>query len=233
MEQIDFSNSEDITLFTDEEQVAVKTVNHEFSQRSKLKGLSYEFMIFNDIQCYQSIERKHGRKFRYRVNLSLLDPRPVRRFKLSEFGLFGAGILAVLSFLLAYAGWFSNLSLPSNIMMPLTVLMVTACLLTLMMTLLKSEDRMLFFSHYGRVPVLQLINRNPNRKDFDAFMQLLSQHIIRAQHQSGNSMTDLLTRELKELRRLKDEEVIEEARYEKAKQRIFRNKAFKSNGSQG
>ena len=52
VEEIDLSQQDDITLFTDDEHIVVKHVNFEFVQHSKMKGEVREFTVFNDVQCF-------------------------------------------------------------------------------------------------------------------------------------------------------------------------------------
>ena len=226
MEQIDLRTSEDITQFTDEEQVAVDKINHEFVQENPLKGETREFTLFNDIQCYQAVRRKHGGKYKYRVNLSHLDPKPKREFILADNWLIIAAISGVIGFMLVYIGWFSDMQFDSQIMVILSALSICFCLIAFLIALLKTRDRVLLYSYYGRAPVLELMNKNPDRASFAEFMALLSEHISQARENSTINSTDRLVAELKELRRLKDETVISEAVYEQAKKRIFRNPAF-------
>ena len=228
MEEINYSAAEDITLFTDEEQVKVNKINEEFSQSSSLKGLQYRFTLFNDNQCYQHKERKHGGKFKFRINLGYLDPKPVHRFQLAESWLIGTAILAIVSLLMVYLNWFRPGTINSSLGMTLTIAAVTLCLLSLLLTILKSGNRVYFYSQFGRASILELLNANPDKKSFNNFMQTLSQFIISAQASARLDRTEQLAQELKELRRLKDEMVISRQDYERAKKRIFRNKAFKS-----
>ncbi len=228
MEEIHYSTTEDITLFTDEEHVTVKKVNEEFTQQSSLKGLLFRFTLFNDIQCYQYIERKHGGKLKFRVNLSYLDPRPVHRFQLAESWIISAAIFAIISLLMIYLNWFREPPFSTSLGMTLTISALTLCLISLLLGVLKSEDRIYFYSQYGRASILELLNRNPDKQSLESFLNTLSQHIISAQTSARLDRTEQLVQELKELRRLKDEMVITEETYEKAKQRIFGNKAFKS-----
>lgn len=229
MDEIDLTAAEDITLFTDEEQVEVQTVDRVFDQQSKLRGLDYQFTIFNDIQCYQQVKRKHGRKQKFRIDLSYLDPKPVLRFRLAEGWLFTTAILAVISFILIYIGWFkSAMSFQSDLLLIISIASITLTLMSLMIAILKTDNRMIFYSQFGRVPILEPLNKNPDKKSFTDFMQELSSHIISAQSKGRMDKTERLTRELKELRRLMNEEVITEQNYENAKKRIFSNKAFRN-----
>lgn len=227
MEQIDLTSNEDITEFTDEEHVAVKKVNHQFQQVSKLKGIVRDFSIFNDIQCYQMVTKKHGGKHKFRINLTYLDPQPERNFILADSWLITAAISAIFSFLLVYAGWFSTMQLNQTIVFIMTSVSISFSLIAFLITLLRTHDRVVLFSRYGHVPILEFINKNPDSKAFLKFMDTLGEHILKAQKNSQLSVTGQLKFELKELRRLHEESAIPEEYYEKAKKRIFSNQAFK------
>lgn len=228
MEEIDLTAHEDITLFTDEEQVELDHVNEEFRQESKLKGIVREFTLFNDIHCYQSVTRKHGGKHKFRVNLTYLDSKPRRFYNLASGWLITAGISAILSFLLVYLGWYSGMQVNQSIAIILTTLSATFSFIALLLALLKTQDRVIYYSRFGHIPILELINNSPNRQAFSSFVQTLSSQIIQARQKSQLDTTARLTMELKELRRLKDEGVIPDTHYEQGKKRIFRNQAFKS-----
>lgn len=228
MEEIDLTTEEDITLFTDDERVSVNKVNREFRQESKLKGLINEFTIFNDNQCYQKVIKKHGGRHKFRVNLSYLDPEPRRERKLADSWLVTAAISAILAFLLIYLGWFSDNSagLHTQLLYILLCTTVSFSCIAFMIAILKTRDRLVIYSKCGRAPVLQLINNNPDRESFLKFMNCLSRHILLSRKNISCSATELLAMELKELRRLKDEGVINGSQYDISKQRIFSNKAF-------
>ncbi len=228
MESIDLSSNEDITQFTDEEQVDVNQINQEFVQENKLKGEAREFTIFNDSQCYQSVRLKHGGKYKFRANLTYLNAKPKRSFDLAEGWLITAAITAIFSFLLVYLRWFSQIQMDNQILTMALSLSITFTLIAFMVGLLKTRDRILFYSKFGHVPVLELMNYKPDRESFKQFIDQLSSYIIKAQHAADLSATDALVMELKELRRLKDETVIAESQYEQAKKKILQNKAFTS-----
>ncbi len=228
MESIDLSSNEDITQFTDEEQVDVNQINQEFVQENKLKGEAREFTIFNDSQCYQSVRLKHGGKYKFRANLTYLNAKPKRSFDLAEGWLITAAITAIFSFLLVYLRWFSQIQMDNQILTMALSLSISFTLIAFMVGLLKTRDRILFYSKFGHVPVLELMNYKPDRESFKQFIDQLSSYIIKAQHAADLSATDALVMELKELRRLKDETVIAESQYEQAKKKILQNKAFTS-----
>ncbi len=228
VEEIDLNAQEEITLFTDDEHVAVRTIDREFRQESKLKGIVREFTIFNGIQCYQKVTRKHGGKHKFRVNLACLDPEPRRIYNLADNWLIMGAIGLVLSFLLVYLGWFRTppLQISNSLLYILTSVALSFSIIALLLALLKTRDRLVIYSKCGRAPVLELINNNPNKQQFMEFMDSLSRHILLSRRGISSSPTELLAMELKELRRLRDEHAIKEDQYESAKKRIFRNRAY-------
>ena len=228
MEHINLASNEDITDFTDEEQIPVKKVNHKFRQESKLKGIVREFTIFNDTQCYQRVIRKHGGKHKFRTNLSYLNPQPKRDFILANRWLIAAAISAILSYILVYVGWISSIKFSQTIISMLAALSITFCFIALLIALLRTNDRIVLFSRYGHAPILEFINNNPDSRQFLQFIKTLRKHILQAQASLQLSITDQRKHELKELRRLKSEAVITEAHYERAKKRILKNQAFTS-----
>jgi hypothetical protein len=232
IEEIDFGGQEDITMFTDDEHIVVKHINFEFVQNSKMKGELREFTVFNDIHCYQKVTRKHRGKKKFRVNLAYMDPMPQRQYILADSWLFVAAISAVVSFLLIYVGWFSEMQVNSNIMFILTSLSITFCLLAVLVALLKTQDRLIMHSRFGRAPILEFINNNPDHESFQQFSDMLSRQILLASQRNPASPKEILAQELKELRRLTNESVIPALHYERAKKQIFRNKAFKTDNGE-
>ena len=228
MEQIDLNADDDITLFTDDEHVVVRDINLSFQQQSRLKGVSYEFTVFNDNQCYQKVTRRYGAKYKFRINLACLDPQPRREFSLADSWLVFAGICAILGLLLVYAGWIREppVRIDRSLLFGLTGFSITACLITVLFALLKTRDSLILVSKCGRAPVLELINNNPAAGSFGEFIDELSRRILQARNDMPGSMTDKLVLELKELRRLRNEGVISDAQYESAKLRIFKNEAY-------
>ncbi len=225
--QIDIASEEDITQFEDAEHVAVKKINHEFVQESKLKGQINEYTIFNDIHCYQSVQKKHGGKTKFRVNLSYLDPKPHRQVILAKSWLITAAAGFIVGLLVVYLGWFSPIQFIDQSMLTIVTTMVfTFSVIALLVALLRTHDRILFHSRYGQIPILEFFNKKPDAHSFEEFIHRLSRYIGLAQQVCKYDTNKCLTLELQELRRLKKEHVISEQQYEQGKQVIFNNKAF-------
>ncbi len=227
MREIDLKGTEDITLVSEEaEPVKVNKVNEKFRQENKLKGEVREFTVFNGAYCSQSVSRKHGKQQNFRVDLTILDPVSKRNFVLAHGWLFTAAISVVLSFLLIYAGWFSSMHLNNGVMVILASLSLTSCAIFFLVSILRSRDRIILSSQFGRVPVLELINKKPGGTTFSSFINTLSSYIQTAKYNDQLNTKDRLIKELREIRRLKEESVIAEDDYERAKKKILQHKAF-------
>jgi len=223
--EIDLEPLEDDTTtnFSDNEKIPVEHINFEFEQRSKLHGLYRKITIFNDTHCYQSIKNKHQRKYKYRIDISYLDPRPFRiRVKAWKW-LYGCLALLGLDLALLAAGWLDNSSVA---FLGLFIGVLVVAVMSLLAFFHYSRDRVYFRSQYGRIKLIELINKNPDAEKFRSFVNKFVMQINKSKTVKNLNQTKFLARELQELRRLKDETVVPTDSYEKAKKLIFRHKAF-------
>ena len=231
MENIDLNAPDDDTFFTDEEHVVLDKVDFEFEQKNKLRGLYRKITIFNGNQCYQSIKNKHRRKYKYRVDIAYLDPRPIRKRKIAKKWLYSSAGFFVASLLLIYIGWFSSLftATPGVSYSTSTVVCVSAMILSLLLFAHQSYDKVIFRTHFGRVKLIELINKYPNEADFRKFVGRFIVQIKKARTQKRFTTSKFLARELREIRRLRNETVVTEQQYEAAKVIIFKHDSFKAN----
>ena len=225
--EIDLEGIEDDTTtnFSDNEQIPVEHINFEFEQQGKLHGLYRKMTVFNDTHCYQSIKNKHQRKFKYRIDIAYLDPRPFRSRSIDWKWLYGSILLFLLNPILYFTGWFDNASITS---MGLILGINVVALMCLLAFFYYMRDKVYFRTQYGKIKLIELINKNPDNDSFRKFIHRFIQQINKSKTAKGLNQTKFLARELQELRRLRDETVIPNESYEKAKRVIFKHEAFKS-----
>ena len=89
-----------------------------------------------------------------------------------------------------------------------------------------STDTVYFRSQYGKVRLFELINMNPDKSAFRSFINKFIMQIKKSKTAKGFNQSKFLARELRELRRLKDEGTVPAGSYESAKKLIFKHKAF-------
>ena len=216
---------DDSTEFTDGENVPVEHVNFELEQTARMHGIYRKITVFNDTHCYQTIKNKHRRKYKYRTDIAYLDPRPFRsrvrswRYLYLAMALLGADAVLLL-------GGFVDTS--SINFLGLFVGLLVIGIMSLLAFFYYSRDRVFFRTRYGKIRLVELINKNPDNRSFRSFLNNFVMQINKAKTARGLNQAKFLARELKELRRLKDEAVIPENSYEKAKRLIFKHEAFTS-----
>ncbi len=214
---------DDTTIFSDNENIPVEHINFELEQRSKLHGLYRKITIFNDTHCYQSIKNKHQRKYKYRIDIAYLDPRPFRSRVKEWKWLYASAVFLILDLALYVAGWLDTSSVNS---LGLFLGGLVISVMSLLAFFYNSRDRVFFRSQYGKIKLIELINKNPDGDSFRSFISKFIMQVKKAKTAKNMNQTRLLARELQELRRLKDETVIPVNSYEKAKKLIFKHEAF-------
>jgi hypothetical protein len=225
-DEIDLQPVDDeITQFSDDEKVPVEHVNFEFEQSHKLRGMYRKLTFFNDTQCYQKIKIKHRRKYKFRLNLAYLDPRPFRLRHIVWKWLYASIALWCGAAAFVVTEWFDSSSVIS---LGIIVGVIVAALLTLLTFFYLSHDTVYFRSQFGKIRLFELANNNPNKDDFREFINKIVVQINKSKAAKGMNQSQLLAAELKELRRLKDESIVPDENYEKAKRLIFKHEAFKS-----
>ena len=223
-DQIDLESfDDDVSDITDIGKLPIKPVNFELVQSSKMHGNYRKFTVFKDFYCHQLINIKHRKPFEYSIDLTYLDPRPFRSRTRAWRWLIGALVLLGVDAVLLLAGFVDTSSI--NFLGLFLGLLVVG-IMSLLAFFYYSRDRVYFRTRYGRIKLVEFANNSPNRKLFREFLRQFVGQINKTQTTRAFSQSKTLARELKELRRLKDAAIIPERSYEKAKQVIFKHKAF-------
>jgi hypothetical protein len=89
-----------------------------------------------------------------------------------------------------------------------------------------SRDTVYFRTQYGKIKLVEMINKNPDNDSFRGFIDKFVKQIIKCKTAKGITQNKFLANELQELRRLKNETMIPTISYEKAKKLIFKHEAF-------
>lgn len=202
----------------------VHAINEEFTQESTIKGIKRSFVIFNDKQLLQSLKsfrNKEGKP--YRINLRYVSPEPVRDRRYAWRLLAATGICLTLMVLLACVWHFTRFN--SYYLLVAASLFAAASMIALLLFFHNSHDTFIYTSLAAGVPLIELDNRKPSLREFDAFLHKLEQYIRKA-HECGVSRQQLLAGELRDIRRLKDDGMLSEETYEHARTQIFRHKEY-------
>jgi hypothetical protein len=188
-------------------------------QASWMRRFQSKFILFDNHRLSVKTQGFMQSARDYTFDIGILDPQPRRSLKLcwSNFLIFIALCGAAWSIVLT--GFMSNT-------VPLSLILGACAGLSLILAVYRSHDRLVFYSHYGRVPLVVLFNRSPNRVALDSFTDTLVQHVedAKVRYPSAN---ELLSEELKVHRRLMEEGVISNKRYDIVKQRILSQHSYR------
>ena len=222
-------SSEQITLYTPDYQsqddnIVFNAITHELLQTSNMKEIQKLIRIYD--HRYLNINEKNSRKISsFNVRISMLDPAPVKKFLFA----FKHFLLAVVFFVIA-AGAYKLIGtnipfIPSryltNPYMYSVIALASALGMFTVIMIKRSRKVLIFYSRNGRTPILELLLRNPDKRTFNNFILELISCIRSITSNSYYTDAQILAAELSEHRRLRDEGLIRNAAYEKAKNRLL------------
>jgi hypothetical protein len=180
-------------------------------------------MIFNDTQLYYALKSFRNKDNKnHRISLGYVNTQPERECTVAWKWLSTAFATIVWSMLLLYVGLYTQFR--ADYIVIVGVLLGTFSMLSMLTFYYRTQDKLIFKSFVGDVPLFEVSNHKPGNREFDAFMAQLRQHIDLAQGRM--SMRQRLVGELKELRRIRDEGKISNEQYESARTVIFKHEAF-------
>ena len=224
--EIELETSAETTWFSDDEEVKIEKINLEFEQSSKIRDIYRKITVFNQHHCYQTIKNKRKGKYKYRVDLSFLDPRPFRHRKIAWRWLLTSVVLTLISAVMIYMGWVANTITPTLNYGISAAIVIVAMLISLRLFINNTHDKIIFRSQYGRVKYIEVFNKYPDNKSFRKFLGSFVNQVKNEKAKRNYSIAKFLARELQELRRLKNEEVITENQYQSGKKAIFKHKSY-------
>jgi hypothetical protein len=182
-------------------------------QANRMRRCRSEFALLSNHQLSVRTQGVMQNSRDYTIDIGILDPQPKRLLKVCWSHLLpGAGLGGAAGFLS-----FTDLALQAT-QLPL-ILGVCAALI-LILGIYRSHDRLVFYSQYGRVPLVILFNRLPDQDTLNTFIAALARSIKDARAQAGDT-NQTLSQELKAHRRLMEEGMISSRRYDIAKRRIL------------
>jgi hypothetical protein len=95
-------------------------------------------------------------------------------------------------------------------------------LVSLLFLLYQSPNVTEFRSRYGGCPLISLLQNKPDTKTFSNFSKEIKARILAASQNVTFDKKQMLSFELKELRRLKDDKVLSNQLYNQAKSRVLK-----------
>jgi len=190
-----------------------KTTLATLEQANWMRRCQAEFTLFNDHSLSVDMQGILQKPRNYTIDIGILDPQPRRALKI-------CWVCFLSFFVLCGAAWFfAFISLAQKA--ALMSMILGACAgISLVLAIYRSHDRVVFYSQSGRVPLVVLFNRLPNRATLGSFSDALVQQIKCAKNRYLGRI-EALNAELKVHRQLMEDGVISNKRYGIVKQRIL------------
>jgi len=197
----------------DEDQPPDEQIIATLEQASGLRRCQSEFTLLSNHRLSVKSQGFMQKTRDYTVDIGILDPQPRRVLNICWGNLLNFVVLCGAIWAFALADLASN-----TVLLPL-ILGVFAGL-SLILAVYRSHDRLVFYSQYGRVPLVVLFNRSSDRAELGSFTDTLVHHIkdAKVHHPDVN---ETLSEELKAHRRLMEAGAISSKRYDLVKQRIL------------
>lgn len=219
----------------DEAGLPPQHIDLEYVQRT-IKGITRSFVLFDDIYIDHSLSVVNPKAFalkffrnrdkaQQRVNLTYLDPKPERLAHIA-WNWFLNGLAAIAwAFVIIYVGEYTDFPIARDAMLPAGILLGTFGIIAFMVFYYKSQDKIVYKSYIGQMPVLELLHR-PRNEAYNNFIDVFEKAIYKAQHRDRMNMKYRLVGELKLLRMLKETGSITNTDYESARSKIFKHKEY-------
>jgi len=182
-------------------------------QVNRMRRCRSQFTLYNNHRLAVRTQGVLRNPHAYEVDLGILDPHPRRQLRIAWPYVLGFVVLSASAGFLVFFG-----ATTKSTLLPVAASVLAG--LSLVLAIYRSHDRLVFYSQHGRVPLVVLFNRLPHRATLDAFSEVLEKEIKAARVHSPYS-GEMLSEELKEHRRLREEGVISNRRYDIVKQRIL------------
>ena len=203
------------------ESPASKRINTVLKQQSRSLGQLRRFEIYNDkfvkITQHDLFGQQH-----YHLNLSMLEPWPVHHRRIAWRWVLALAYFVLATLIYSYYLWLQQDTQMLNRLLPFIVGFILLALGSLIFFIYQSPNVTEFRSRYGNCPLLRLFYNKPDSESFRHFVAELRTHILAASQAVTLDKQQMLSIELKELRRLADEGVLSQEQYRRARQRIMR-----------
>lgn len=196
-----------------------RTTQRALFQKNQATGEERVFTIYD--QRFIEVNRRGiiGEK-KYSLNLSILEPWPVRHRYFSWHWL-----MSTVYFMIATAAYGTYLYYHQHTevlsrLAPFILIFILLTLGSLVMFLSRSPNVIEFRSRYCGVPLVSLLYNNPNKEDCKVFVEEMKNRIIAASQSTRIDKHQMLVNEITRLERLVKENILNEHIYEQAKARI-------------
>ncbi|MGD8483573.1 MAG: hypothetical protein PVJ63_06130 [Thioalkalispiraceae bacterium] len=157
----------------------------------------------------------------YMIDIIALDSHSRRVYSMAWPWLAAASVFFVVAFVIfQFPGLLAGLEpVYAAILAAVMAVCAVACFIVFW---LSSSRKQVFYTLQGHIPLVEIWVSQPSRKIFRQYVKSLTEQIQQVQEKAGLSKEQQLTGEMKMLRRLADENILNKEVYEEAKASLFK-----------
>ena len=201
--------------------------------RSDLRKITLKLLQLNNLKDKQRLicvfdqkvlkltEKSSSQTRSYMIDLSLLDEAPRRVYNINLKFLTAFLTLEVITYAVYVLKTIGLGFLSSSYINAAIALLAASSVIMLLLAVKSFNNKWVFYTLNGRTPILELFNNNPNRKIFQKIFSGLIANISRARSENRLTAAQRQAKEVSEHRRLRDEGILTQEQYEKAKANIL------------
>ncbi len=201
---------------------AARDTHHPVAQHFNLNNRAHaqamELVLFEDgwLSIRQHLKIEHGRAGL--IDLQYLDPEPEitrtdsPQVRQALFGCLGGALITAL---------LAALSILENFMMPLSALLWLCSLVLFCVHSYLAQERVVFFTRYGRAPVVALFATLGTFREMRRLVPALKKAIGEAQPDTDTPREQIMQSEMREHHRLQENKIISQLMYQQSLQRIL------------
>ena len=197
-----------------------KKITLKLLQVNNLKDKQRLVCIF-DQKVLRLIEKSSKQTRSYMIDLRLLDEAPRRVYNINLKFLTAFLALEVITYAVYVLNNIGLSFLASSYINAAIALLAASSIIMLLLAIKSFNNKWVFYTINGRIPIVELFNNNPNRDKFQKIFSGLITNIIRARSKNRLSAAEMEAIEVSEHRRLRDEGIITHEQYEMAKANIL------------
>ena len=208
-----------------DQEIDAEKLGEKLVQTNTLKGTRRQYQLYgSNYLLLDFSEKKRAQDKQFCVNLAWLSSEPERNKVIVWKWLYAALGAAALAALFVYLS-VAEILAPEYGMIAGSIT-IAATLICALIFVYLMRDEFIFKSRYGDARLFLLENKKPSQQEFDRYFINLQQTIDRVQ--SNISVPDRLVGELKMCRRLRDEGIIDDETYTRARTAVFKHEQYKS-----
>ena len=210
------------SCYVDDAELELDKLICKYNQTSSIKGITRKFALYDKTHLIQQKDSHFNKLPEHRIDLTFLDPEPTKHLFISwRILLTGVALLGIAIVLFLFKGQIESL-LAGQFVLLTAVLLATAGLISVLVSVYRSYSILVYHSDTGKVPLL-VITHKPRDKNYQKFIAILDKCINYSRNRNGISEQDRLRGEMKDLRRLKELGILSEDTYNEAQQKILAN----------